>query len=299
MSGYQMIDEATCLVRGPDGVEYQEFMCRFPALEPLYFWFEKYHTSDSVIPYIPLREWMKDHPEVPIITVILYAIFIVAGQKYMEKREPFKWRSGLAAWNLFLTIYSAISVVRGIHPLYNYATLPLKENLCTDHNVMYGGASGLWVLIFIWSKFFELIDTVFIIAHKKPLIFLHWYHHITVLLYAWFGYNSGAPSGPIFGPVNVTVHTVMYGYYFLMAIRCKPKWLKPIWITLFQIVQMILGVSISLISFHYYRTDPDCFVNRDIILQGFVMYGSYLYLFAAFFFKRYFRKSVSKDKKKE
>lgn len=38
MSGYEMIDAANCLVRGPDGVEYQEFMCRFPALEPLYFW---------------------------------------------------------------------------------------------------------------------------------------------------------------------------------------------------------------------------------------------------------------------
>lgn len=299
MSGYEMIDAANCLVRGPDGVEYQEFMCRFPALEPLYFWFEKYHTSENVIQYIPVREWMKDHPEVPIITVCLYALFIYYGKKYMETREPFKWRTGLAVWNLFLTIYSAISVVRGIHPLYNYATLPLKENLCTDHNIMYGGASGLWVFIFIWSKFFELIDTVFIIAHKKPLIFLHWYHHITVLLYAWFGYIAGAPSGPLFGPVNVSVHTVMYGYYFLMAIRRKPKWLNPIWITVFQIVQMIIGVTISLISFYYYLNDPDCFVDKNIVLQGFLMYGSYLYLFAAFFFDRYFKKKAAKGDKKK
>jgi len=59
--------------------------------------FEKYHVSDSVIPYIQVREWMRDHPEVPIITVILYAIFIYYGQKYMETREPFKWRSGLVS----------------------------------------------------------------------------------------------------------------------------------------------------------------------------------------------------------
>lgn len=298
MSGYEVVDLETCTFRAPDGLEYQEFMCRFPILEPLYFWFEKYHKSDSVIQYVPVREWMKEHPEVPLIAVTLYALFLYFGTKYMENREPFKWRKGLAAWNLFLTIYSGISVLRGVHPLYNYATLPLKENLCTDHRTMYGGASGLWVIIFVWSKFAELFDTVFIIAHKKPLLLLHWYHHITVLLFSWFSYGVGTPSGPIFGPINVCVHTVMYGYYFLMAIRKKPKWFNPYYITVFQIAQMIIGVSISIISFYYYLVDPDCFVDKNIIMQGFVMYGSYLYLFAAFFFKRYSkRKSEAAEKK--
>jgi len=26
--------------------------------------------------------------------------------------------------------------------------------------------------------------------------------------------------------MNYTVHSVMYSYYFLMAIKAKPKWLK-------------------------------------------------------------------------
>lgn len=293
------MDVSTCTFRAPDGLEYQEFMCRFPILEPLYFWFEKYHKSETVIQYVPTREWMKVHPEVPIGAVCIYAICIYAGRKYMENREPFKWRKGLAAWNLFLTLYSGISVVRGVHPLYNYANLPLKENLCTNHMTMYGGASGLWVFIFVWSKFAELIDTVFIIAHKKPLLLLHWYHHITVLLYAWFGYIAGAPAGSIFGPLNAAVHTIMYGYYFLMAIRMKPKWFNPFYITVFQIVQMVIGVSTSCISFYYYRTDPDCFVNGNILLQGLLMYGSYLYLFVAFFLARYYKKQQNSDKKKK
>lgn len=31
---------------------------------------------------------------------------------------------------------------------------------------------------FMWSKFFELVDTTFIIVGKKKLIFLHWYSNI-------------------------------------------------------------------------------------------------------------------------
>lgn len=297
MSGYEPVDIQSCTFRAPDGLEYQEFMCRFPVLEPLYFWFEKYHKSDSVIQYVGTREWMENHPEIPITAVILYATFIYFGQKHMKNRPAFEWRKGLALWNLLLTVYSAISVVRGVHPLYNYATLPLKENLCSDHRTMYGGASGLWVMIFVWSKFAELVDTVFIIAHKKPLLLLHWYHHITVLLYSWFGYVFGTPTGPLFGPINVTVHTVMYGYYFLMAIRKKPKWFNPYYITVLQIAQMCIGVTISVISFYYYLTDPDCFVDKYIIMQGFIMYGSYLYLFAAFFVKRYHRRRKEEKKK--
>lgn len=33
----------------------------------------------------------------------------------------------------------------------------------------------------------EFGDTWLLVLKKKPIIFLHWYHHMTVLLYSWHG----------------------------------------------------------------------------------------------------------------
>jgi hypothetical protein len=35
------------------------------------------------------------------------------------------------------------------------------------------------------------------VIHKKPLIFLHWYHRITVLLYCWHSYVTKSSRGII------------------------------------------------------------------------------------------------------
>ncbi len=41
---------------------------------------------------------------------------------------------------------------------------------------------------------------------KKPLIFLHWYHHVTVLLYCWHSYYEQTTYGLYFIAMNYTVH---------------------------------------------------------------------------------------------
>ena len=66
-----------------------------------------------------------------------------------------------------------------------------------------------------------MIDTFFLVIHKKKVLFLHWYHHITVLLYTWYGYTHASPIGVHMTAMNYTVHAVMYGYYFLMAMKMK------------------------------------------------------------------------------
>jgi len=288
---FVLTDADKCTVVGPDGFTFREPSCVFPLFEWFYFNFEKYHKCDqySCFNYIPLKNFLESHGAIPYIAVTLYALFCYFGKKYFAKREPLNLRNAMAAWNLFLTIYSCATVFHGLPAFHRVLTSNIRDTLCVDPYTVYGGSAMVWTQLFVLSKFAELFDTFFIVVHKKPLIFLHWYHHITVLVYTWVAYTEKTPSALFFGPINAMVHSVMYGYYFLMAVKMKPKWFNAIWITVAQILQMVIGVTVSIVSFYYYKYDDECDLQPGTLVAAFFMYGSYLYLFAAFFFNRYVR----------
>jgi elongation of very long chain fatty acids protein 6 len=96
--------------------------------------------------------------------------------------------------------------------------------------------------------------------------------------------------------MNYSVHASMYGYYFLTAMRLKPKWFNPMIITAFQISQMVVGVAVTCVAFYFYQTEkhitnsigePGCQLKAENNTAAFVMYGSYLFLFLQFFIGRY------------
>jgi elongation of very long chain fatty acids protein 6 len=47
-----------------------------------------------------------------------------------------------------------------------------------------------WVFYFNLSKLFEWCDTFFVVLRKRPLIFLHYYHHIYTFLFCWYGTHT-------------------------------------------------------------------------------------------------------------
>lgn len=144
------------------------------------------------------------------------------------------------------------------------------------------------------------MDTFFLVIHKKKVLFLHWYHHITVLLYTYYGYCNASPIGVYMTAMNYSVHAIMYCYYFLMACKIRPPSFVPLFITCLQISQMFAGCYVTIKGYQYYKKDPDCELTDGVVISGFLMYGSYLYLFCQFFVGRYItpKFSVKAQKKK-
>lgn len=235
--------------------------------------------------------------------VAAYLIFISAGSLIMNKFKPFDLRLSLAAWNAFLCIFSFIGMCRTVPYLASMLlTQNYKDTVCTNPIDSWGsGPTGMWVMLFIFSKVPELIDTVFIVLRKKPLIFLHWYHHVTVLLFCWNAYATLAGSGLYFVAMNYTVHALMYGYYCLQALNCCPKSFPTILITLMQIAQMFVGTGVCISCWYYLlsATEGSVSCSNDLsnLIAGGLMYGSYLYLFVEFAVGRYGPGKKSKKSK--
>ena len=151
-------------------------------------------------------------------------------------------------------------------------------------------------MFFIFSKIPELGDTVFIIFRKTPLIFLHWYHHVTVLLFCWHSYATRSSAGLYFVAMNYGVHALMYFYYVLKARGIMVAWDQIV--TTLQISQMFVGMFICA-AVHYYQTQGlTCDIRPENYWAGLVMYGSYAALFIAFFVEKYFTGKSSFEKKK-
>jgi hypothetical protein len=128
--------------------------------------------------------------------------------------------NGIAcAWNWFLALFSLFGVVFTWGSIGNrLLTRGFESSVCGHPVFMAHGPIGWAMLLFIYSKLFELLDTFFLVAKKANVIFLHWYHHVTVLLYCWHSYSVRIPSGIWFAAMNYFVHAIMYSYFAMTQV---------------------------------------------------------------------------------
>jgi elongation of very long chain fatty acids protein 6 len=244
----------------------------------------------------------------PVVGVCCYIIMLLVLPKIVKK-GGFKIDGIFALWNLFLSLMSlCILLGVGIPIYFRVKSEGFFEVVCDPNGDWFNqdGTMLFWMFVFTLSKYFELLDTFFLIVKnpERPLEFLHWYHHLTVLLFTWYALAYRLSVGIFFGSVNAGIHTFMYGYYFFAAVGYKPPTWIAFFLTLGQIFQMFFGIFVNFSWAKMWFDGKNCTCDQPtiILISAAIMYGSYLYLFIVFFIKKYFGKKerpVTETKKKE
>lgn len=261
---------------------------------------------------------------VPFIFSFLYVLFIFGIQHVMENKEPFDLRNPLALWSLLLGLFSVLGSLRTVPLLFKLISkYGVTGVICDDtrYDWVVQNPAGMWTWLFVCSKVPELIDTFFIVLRKRKLITLHWYHHITVMLFCWHSWATHCLYGIFFAAMNLTVHACMYIFYFLAALGYRPT-KYAISITMLQIVQMLFGTAITFYAAYHMTfvvpqdmvgsltsvewnlkygevdTTAKCKVHPGNVLFGVAMYSSYLWLFCVFFYHAYLAKPATTVAKK-
>lgn len=255
------------------------------------FFYEKKFFNDEYVE--TKRVWMNDNWWMSIVYSVIYIITIFTGQRIMKSRPKFELRRALIAWNFVLAFFSIMGAVR-IWPEFirTVSTHGVEYSICSKDYAH--GVNGCWAWLFILSKVPELFDTVFIVLRKQQLIFLHWYHHATVLIYCWYSTSDFSASGRWFVLMNYTIHACMYTYYAFRALRFSiPKWVN-IAITSGQISQMVFGIYVNCVVYFKKARGEPCGVSDDNIRWSFFMYFTYFLLFFKFFYGAYIAPKPSK-----
>jgi len=236
------------------------------------------------------------HHSVTISLVYIVAIHVL--QKLMKDQKPFYLRNWLVAWNAALAIFSIVACIRFSEEfLFAVTTFRLRTTVC--YSIDPTGVAAYWSSLFALSKVAELGDTLFVVLRKRPLIFLHWYHHAAVMIYSWHAGCELTAAGRWFIWMNYTVHSIMYTYYAITATgRRLPKAVSMV-VTTLQTTQMFVGVCITAYVYWLKRTGVPCQQSYENLYLCFGIYATFALLFMKFFFDAYIGRPKSRHVKSE
>lgn len=234
---------------------------------------------------------------------IAYVFIVFIGQRIMKNREPFDLQNVVGIWNLGFSLFSAIDLYFLLPELItSIRDFGLFSSYCYSTTYYTDQTTGFWGWMFVMSKLPELGDTMLLILRKKPVIFMHWYHHALTFYYAALTYSESQGWARWSLVLNLFVHTIMYFYFGTSAFGKKyPNSFRQ-FITSIQLIQFIisLGIFSHLVYLMSLGNIEQCNTSWNVLAIGGVMYLSYLYLFAKFFYKAYIApKKVSGKKSKK
>lgn len=235
--------------------------------------------------------WMRTNWHLSIYMALLYVLVIYSTRHYMRDRKPFQIRKVVLTWNIALALFSTWGMCRAVpETIFLLRNYGLFVALC---NANQNAIMGFWAWSFTLSKAIELIETLFIVLMKRPVTPLQTIHHTITLVSSWYYYKYQPSLGRVSIVTNFTVHAFMYTYFALKTAKVYVPDLCSKVITLIQILQMVVGLSLSVMTFWYITTASYCHTPVFLPFMGLIVYSSFLYLFLNFYLNRY-RKSIAK-----
>jgi len=282
----------------------------------------KFVHNDPSIPFSSTAE------VVMMVTLYLYAVFFITELMKIASSKASNAGQDKISFSLLNKLFVfhnyALSLVSAIllslyllHVLPRLAIYGLEWTICSSSIVTDSAFQFLCYINYL-LKYYELLDTVFIILKRRPLEFLHVYHHSCTFVLC-FTQLIGAMSVqwiPI--TLNLCVHVIMYYYYARVSSGHKNIWWKK-HLTMVQILQFVVGLMSGFIfwprflyrsvasaapssasnsstllhpaaEFSYddrFTPDQQCHGSVLAALWGQFVLMSYLFLFLQFYIRAY------------
>eukprot|EP01095_Lingulamoeba_sp_RSL-Kostka_P013877 TRINITY_DN585_c0_g4_i2.p1 TRINITY_DN585_c0_g4~~TRINITY_DN585_c0_g4_i2.p1 ORF type:complete len:316 (+),score=62.40 TRINITY_DN585_c0_g4_i2:107-1054(+) len=239
----------------------------------------------------------------------LATIFVL--EKFMNQfKSGFKgffFNTIVAIHNFFLTLVSLgllILMIEHLFPIYYHHGIWFT--FC-DITVYVNSNMMFFVYVNYLIKYYEFIDTFFLVLKKKPLTFLHVFHHSMTMLLTYTQQHGHTTVQWVPITLNLSVHVLMYFYYFLSGIGVRCWWKQ--YVTYLQILQFVLDLIVcylcSWVLFSAFLDIPklpvpidDCYGTPNAAIFGCGLLTSYLFLFIQFFIVTYFGKKPSQPEEK-
>ena len=245
-------------------------------------WSRHWRFSPGVTPF---SQWYYQ-----VIAVTSYFLIVAFLKRVMATRKPLEIPRFLFFHNAALCVASLVLAVWLTFTLVSRYISGLSfHGLVCSQSIYEDGHLHLIYYINMFFKVWEFLDTFLLALRKKPIGFLHAYHHAATLVLTWSQLveHSGCQWVPIV--INLWVHVFMYYYYAMSALRIRVWWKK--YLTKLQISQFVVDVTIVTYAYATFIKagfDPNvCYGTTRGALIGLGVLMSYLVLFVQFYFKTY------------
>jgi hypothetical protein len=236
-----------------------------------------------------------------VTALISYLVIIFSIQALMKNQQPLKLTGLFQLHNVILSSGSLLLlglVLEEILPIiWNHG---FHDALCGER--AWTARMEFYYIVNYYFKYLELLDTIFLALKKKPLQFLHVFHHSATALLCYTQLNGKTSISWSVITLNLGVHVIMYYYYYATAGGAKFWWKK--YLTTMQITQFVIDLGLvyfgtyELLAFNYYPSLPNlgtCAGSENAALFGCALLTSYLGLFINFYFQTYKKPALTKQ----